>query len=459
MPTALLPNPEKQRILIVDDKPSDTLPVKLCREQANADIVREEKSATRALGTAEKFQTHLILPDVRIPERNGGDVAASFRAGVADPTADKVSVSPSPLYRPELDILRFVAFLGVFVSHFLDYSVSELVDRGIPGALAKVFVAMVHGGGFGVDLFFVLSAYLITNLLLREKERFGRLDIKAFYIRRILRIWPLYYGFTAVVLLFPLLDPGSNFAAHYILPFLFFSGNWGFVVWGWPISVLTPLWSVSVEEQFYLLWPPIVARLSRMQIVTAACLMALLANLVRAYEVGIVHSSFNKMWGNTFAHLDSLAAGIAFAALLNGRIPERKNIMRIAMATLGVVLLAFVGHKIIADEVPQEIGAVVNYNMVVIGCSLIFFAFLGLDFRSRFLTYLGKISFGLYVYHLLAGVITDKIFEGSGLAYAIVRVCLVFLITVIISAFSYAIWEKPFLNLKRRFTFVESRPN
>jgi peptidoglycan/LPS O-acetylase OafA/YrhL len=119
------------------------------------------------------------------------------------------------------------------------------------------------GGAYGVDLFFVLSAYLITELLFREKEQRGTLDVKGFYVRRLLRIWPLYYVFVPLAFAIPFFNPGREFSVRYLLPFLMLAGNWSLTLQGWHAGpVVIPLWSISVEEQFYLLWPPIVARLT-----------------------------------------------------------------------------------------------------------------------------------------------------------------------------------------------------
>ena len=104
------------------------------------------------------------------------------------------------VYRPELDVLRFFAFLAVFLFHF-SRPVDTYVEHGVPRLVATVVNSLMQGGVFGVDLFFVLSAYLITDLLLREKEKFGELNVKSFYLRRILRIWPLYYFYIGLALL------------------------------------------------------------------------------------------------------------------------------------------------------------------------------------------------------------------------------------------------------------------
>src|SRR5437660_1432973 len=94
-------------------------------------------------------------------------------------------------YRPELDCLRFFAFFAVFVYHTLSGEPAYYAARHVP--LATLLASAASAGRFGVDLFFLLSAFLITELLVREQEQFGKLDLRSFYLRRILRIWPLYF--------------------------------------------------------------------------------------------------------------------------------------------------------------------------------------------------------------------------------------------------------------------------
>ena len=145
-------------------------------------------------------------------------------------------------YRPELDVLRCFAFLMVFASH-------------------TVPVSTAAGGAFGVDLFFTLSSFLITTLLLRESSVCGALDVTAFYLRRVLRILPLYFGFLlAATTLARSLVPDENLPLKYVVAFALLCGNWACVLWGYPHSVASPLWSVSIEEQFYLCWPLIMRR-------------------------------------------------------------------------------------------------------------------------------------------------------------------------------------------------------
>jgi peptidoglycan/LPS O-acetylase OafA/YrhL len=138
--------------------------------------------------------------------------------------------------------------------HTLHDPLDYIVQRHVPLWAARILGSVAYAGSYGVDLFFVLSAYLITELLIREKDENGVLDMKSFYKRRILRIWPLYYFFVPLAAVVPFCNPQHQFTLRYVLPFLCLAGNWSMVAFGWPESVAVPLWSVSVEEHFYLLW-------------------------------------------------------------------------------------------------------------------------------------------------------------------------------------------------------------
>lgn len=392
-----------------------------------------------------------VAPAEAVDEESG----AKMETQVTNPNVYKPS-----FYKPELDILRFFAFLSVYVVHTWKFTADNLVQHDhVPLWLAKTAVGIAHGGDYGVDVFFVLSAYLITELLLREKEAMGSLDVRAFYMRRILRIFPLYYLFVCLAALIPFLNPQHEFSLRYVIPFLFFMGNWSFVAFGFPHSVAVPLWSVSVEEQFYLLWPPVVARLTRRQIVVAAIAMILVANVSRFLAL-LMHQSTQQLWANTFAHLDSIGAGILVASVLRGKV-SLHYASRIALVIFGFLCLSvrasFVAIR--PDERLFLLGTLIGYPAVVLACTAILVSFLGMTFRSRVLEYLGKISYGLYVYHFMCIAITRAILPAvHGPIQNALLIILSLGMTIAVSAVSYAVVEKPFLNLKRRFTYVDSRP-
>lgn len=377
--------------------------------------------------------------------------------------ASAVSFAKPPVrtsfYRPELDVIRFFAFLSVFVYHTLYYPLDHFVGRNVPMWFAKVQVGISRGGAYGVDLFFVLSAYLITELLIREKEERGSLDVKSFYIRRILRIWPLYYFFVPLAAFVPFLNPNNAFTLRYLLPFLLLAGNWSTIIFGPPLSAALPLWSVSVEEQFYLLWPPIVARLSRRNIVFTALGMIVLGNATRVVIL-LLHGMGWSVWANTLARLDPMAAGILLAVLLRGRPPTIGCRLRFTLIACGVICIGWIGHLAApwGYGLPW-LGTLVSYPIVAVACAAIVFAAIGIGVRLRPLEYLGKISYGLYVYHQMCIWITDRILRvRNGVLHMCLREVVAFAITVGVSAISYAVLEKPFLRLKRKFAYVDSRP-
>src|ERR1700738_2210586 len=369
------------------------------------------------------------------------------------PSASASTVKRS-LYRPELDVLRFIAFFGVFLFHTANYPINYYVQHHVPEFLARTLSAIMSGGSYGVNLFFALSSYLITDLLLREREQYGSLDIRFFYVRRILRIWPLYYFLILITLLVPMFDPIRSFGLRYLLPFLFLSGNWAFVAFGGLTSVAaSPLWSVSVEEQFYLLWPPLVQKLSRRQIIYAAIGMIIVANLTRLLLV-LSAASPMALWANTLAQLDSIAVGILLAVILWGRSPSITPATRAVLALCGFFFISLRAYFSIQSGDRLSWGTtLLGWPVVVSSCALILFAFIGMKVQQPWLQYLGKISYGLYGYQMFCIMTADHLmglqhrFPEHTLMRAAVREIFSLGLTTAVAAISYAILEKPFLKL------------
>jgi peptidoglycan/LPS O-acetylase OafA/YrhL len=386
-------------------------------------------------------------------------------SGATEILRPRYTENTARFYRPELDTLRFFAFFGVFLHHTAAYAPEFFAKHHIPASLGFLENAAAKAGAYGVDLFFVLSAYLITELLLREKGRRGALDVGAFYIRRALRIWPLYYSFIALVALVPAWRADPRFGTHYLIPFLFFVGNWSCFAFGFPApGVWVLLWSVCVEEQFYLFWPPIVSRLSRRNIALAAFGMIAVANIARLIATSL-HTHPLQIWCNTLARLDPIAIGILVAVALGGNVPSFGKAARSGLLLSGIVSLMLVGKYADLDSSTNGFppaATLIGYPSVAIACALIFLGVLGSRSRlaqSAMLSHLGKISYGLYVYHVLAIWIADRVLTiPSGLFRGGLRFCLALGLTVLLASVSYRFLESPFLNLKRLFTHVPSRP-
>jgi len=153
---------------------------------------------------------------------------------VAVPNAVAIKKPASRFYAPELDALRFFAFFGVFLFPAAPRTMDFYAAAGYPLWLSKLLIAVFGAGASGVDLFFALSAYLITSLLLRERESTGMVDVRGFYLRRILRIWPLYLSFVAFSAAAAHFLPGQNLPAQYVLGLSLLAGNWIYAFYGLP---------------------------------------------------------------------------------------------------------------------------------------------------------------------------------------------------------------------------------
>lgn len=343
--------------------------------------------------------------------------------------------TPAPVrtdrfHRPELDALRFGAFLLVFLHHALPHA--SAAYTGLPPVAAQALAAIGRAGALGVDLFFALSAYLITELLLREHRTTGRLDIRAFYARRILRIWPLY--FFALLILAPLMrfaDSSDAMPASYTAAFLLLAGNWACALGGYPASSFALLWSVSIEEQFYLAWPWLM-RVSPRGIAKIAIGMLAIATAMRVI-LAFDHAAHPAVWCNTLARLDPIAGGALLAFQLRGAVPRWTRLVRALVLSGGALGLLAAGG--FGDR--DGWGSLISYPVAAGAAVAILAGMLGLG-GSRVLSYLGRISFGLYVFHVAVLRIAPNAFFGLPL-------------TIVSAALSYRYLESPFLRLKERF--------
>jgi len=367
----------------------------------------------------------------------------------------------SRFYHPELDALRFFAFLMVFLHHAFPHQPEFWTKLGVPSAIVAVLAGIGASGAFGVSLFFVLSAYLITELLLREKEMVGTLDVKSFYVRRILRIWPLYFFFLGLAAALQWFVPGQHIGWRAGLAFTALAGNWYIVFVGFPSSVIFPLWSVSIEEQFYLTWPLVVRRISQWGIAAIAVGLLVVATVARFY-LGARHTYEGQVWCNTLVQLDPIAAGILIAVLLKGSVPQLSKLARVAMAVAGATCFATAALYFGIKNDPLTTARIVlGYPTVAIAGTLLLLAVLRDDAKpSAALVYLGRISYGLYVFHVLGLLISDYVVpnQTASLTRYALRVLVAFALTVTMAATSYRWLETPFLRLKQKFTYVLSRP-
>ena len=382
---------------------------------------------------------------------------------LADPPA--VARSKGSFFRPELDLLRFAAFSLVFIHHGFALT-QQIPMRGLASEIVEV---IRYASGYGLCLFFLLSSYLITEIVLRERESTGTIHIKAFYVRRILRIWPLYSVFLLIGFVVGQIFMSLHISPGFVLQYVFLMGNYAFYheSTGNPIG---PLWSISVEEQFYLCWPFLAMRFGRRGLLILSAVLIPVAIVWSGWLTAYaVHPGF-AIWTNSITEFECFAVGALLAIAMHGRTWRIHPGYRIGLMVAGLScwvvsdgVFHFKRGELLADR--QMVPHVLGFQLIIGGCALLFLSILGQPLRSwcKPLTYLGRISYGLYVFHILAfyvalRVVQAKAFEhlSHGAWENVLVAVIAFAITVVLANCSYQFYEKRFLRLKDRFTFVQT---
>ncbi len=358
-------------------------------------------------------------------------------------------------------MLRFFAFLGVFIFHAAPRTMDFYEAAPSPHWLSSLLIATFGAGAYGVDLFFALSAYLITSLLLRERAATGALDLRGFYVRRILRIWPLYLAFVAFAAVMAIAVPGQDLPLRYVVGYSLLAGNWIYVFYGLPASFAIPLWTVSIEEQFYLAWP-LALRKATVQTMAAIAVGLLLA--ANAWRVWLAASAapIEALEYNTFTRLDPIALGILIA-LFGHKLPQLSRWQRVTLLCAGITTwIATYGFSVSSS--PPKFSTwklALGHPLTAMASVAILLSAMGSQhpfLRNKLLLYLGKISYGLYVLHEFAHFCATRLIRASTPIAVIAQSVAGLALTVLLAAASYRWLESPFLRLKERFAHVQSRP-
>ncbi|GGH09262.1 hypothetical protein GCM10011586_27160 [Silvibacterium dinghuense] len=355
-----------------------------------------------------------------------------------------------------LDGLRGTAILAVFLFHF---GGGNHKPTNLP---IRIWLAIVHAGWMGVDLFFVLSGFLITGILYDTAHKKDR--IKNFYARRALRIFPLFYGVLfGFLLLTPVLHlhwrPGHALYFLYLYnmvpllaPKLASPG---------PSMVLNHFWSLSVEEQFYLLWPFVVWFIRdrrKLLWISAAVMVGALALRTAI----ILHGGTQlDVYALLPTRADSLIFGAAVALLVRGPNGQHLPVKPVALLCgLLSVLILLSGH--VSGLRTQLISTVGYTTLGLFFACLVYWAQQGhvlvtRIFGTRWLRFFGRYSYGLYVYQgLLLEPLTHRVhtiqrFVHSDAVGGMLFLLIAMSVILAISIASYHFFEEPLLRLKRHF--------
>ena len=372
------------------------------------------------------------------------------------------ATSTDKLHFSSLDALRFFAFLKVYFFHLP-------IESDYP-----FLVYLKRGGGIGVQFFFVISGFLITYLLVADKRARGQVAARSFFIRRSLRIWPLFYA--AVLLAFLLPDAladrwgfhmvGGGYVPDWRFSFTFLENYKMLLADNFPRTTPLPVfWSLCIEEHFYLVWLLAVFLLPIRHVLLFLLACLPLACVFRWAEPFVLHNSMMDT-NDLLTHLDVFATGgllgywvatdyAGFSAKVNGVwLPLR-------YLAIGGVVLAVVFQS---DVLPYVTGSTFNiFRPFVVAAlfTMLIAVFLpansAIRIQSNTLAYLGRISYGLYVFHIIAihvayqyCLVHHILFDTFGKNLLLFGVT--FGATLGLSMLSYRYFEQPFLVLREKLT-------
>lgn len=341
-------------------------------------------------------------------------------------------------YIPGLDGLRAIAVLIVLVAHF---GFSHIVP-----------------GGFGVTVFFFISGFLITRLLIAEAEKKGHVGLKDFYVRRMIRLFPALLGMTFVTTAIHIgLGLGGPVGTEFAAANLYFTnyyqiaqqaaGNAPYMSW-------TPLWSLAVEEHFYMVFPALLVLTGvNWRRLTTVLLAVIVIVPIWRLVVSLVWPDTAEIYTYmaTDARIDSIALGCLFTLGLHQlRDPARLRVL-IGWVPSILAIMALLATFLIRDDMFRQ---VLRFSIqgVAIGVLLLNLYF-GRTFQWAFpileispLRWIGRVSYGLYLWHFPVLDLVERA-ELSTPLTIIIALALSFAVT----ALSFYFWEQKFVTLRKRF--------
>lgn len=366
----------------------------------------------------------------------------------------KLSGSRKAQYFPELDSIRGLSFLFIFVYH-------TLTIKNSPSGKFSFLGFLHHNLFLGVEIFFVLSAFLLTWLALNESRKKGGFSIGNYFVRRILRIWPLYFAIILFsFLIFPQLASIGGYSMTLPAPlyYIFFIANFYTAP---QVYFLQFLWTISVEEQFYLFWG-ITLKLFMKKL---RWIIAILILTSLTFSISFIAEG-KPVYFNTLYYLMDFGFG-AMAAILffekRSRLTSWLSRMK-KWQTVGFYLyLPF--HFLLFFFFTQITNGIAE-DLVLFACRFLFIIYMAilmieqltnpsrlrLTGKSRFLIFTGRISYGLYCFHgitlTLMRLLRDRYFQNTPF---IIFFIATLALTYLVASISYYKYELPFLRLKSKF--------
>jgi len=362
----------------------------------------------------------------------------------------------SKVYFKGFNSLRFFAAFLVLLSHAY-LSVRKLSPSSV------INFPVFEKGAEAVEFFFTLSGFLITFLLLEELRSRNFIDIKNFYLRRVLRIWPLYFimvsfGFVLFGLIYPKVfhEPYFNFPTMTsgFLLYALFAPN--FASSFYKVGLLYPLWSIGVEEQFYLFWAPLLKLFEKRLLLVMVMVVIISSTVSWLGDIGF-HQITNAQSSfiNSFK-FHCMGVGGIFAYFVHGNgINQRLASNPIVQYTVAgfAVAIIFLDLSTGIGTIDELLKAVVFSLLLIVVSN----DHTRINIEIGFLKYLGKISYGIYMYHMLVDYClrmgAPQLFVNYPHYFFAIYVIALLFLTVIVAGLSYRFIESPIIKIKMRASF------
>jgi peptidoglycan/LPS O-acetylase OafA/YrhL len=377
------------------------------------------------------------------------------------------------IFFPNLDSLRFIAFMLVFLQHGCYNAFAPYEHSGY--LWQRLISVFFQSGGTGVQIFFVLSGFLITYLILSEVQLTGRLNVGKFYMRRTLRIWPLYYATVLFAfVIYPLLKAGLGIYSDLCsTPWYYYTflANFDKI----HIALNCPgkdamtqgiVWSVAIEEQFYLVWPLLFVVFRKYPTLVFGLVLAVCLGF-RIYQIN--RSGGPVLYYHTLSVMGDLAIGglAAYLVMYKDRFRyalQHLNRRVIITTYLVLFLIYFFQDKIFPGTASILVSRWlfdIFWAFIILEQNFAANSFFKLG-RLHFFSQWGKYTYGLYMLHPVGILIVDILFRVAHIGTKPFLIQMLmgtgsFLLSLLIARLSYKYFEIPFLRIKERFAVIRTK--
>jgi peptidoglycan/LPS O-acetylase OafA/YrhL len=348
-------------------------------------------------------------------------------------------------YFPALNMLRCIAALFILIYHQ-----TIIYHENYTAYIVRFLNNLV----IGVDLFFIISGFLIVYLLVAEKSNTNTIQLKNFYLRRVLRIFPLYYFI--IILAAIVYYNKSQFGLN---QFSLFVGNFWMIKHStWTVGMLNPLWSLCIEEHFYIVIPLLIFIIPKPYLIHLFVIVIVLSLGFKTYYAVQPNQVF-IMYCHTLARVDELAIGGLLAVWYNNN-NKRFNISAASIIVVGIVLFVImivgrVGYLSTSNYAAIWVRYLYVGPLVFLFCGLVLntkqFSFINKIINNKIINHLGKISFGLYMLHQpLLDLVAYWLPAANNIL--LLRVGINMVLTIGLASLSFTYYEGYFLKLKEKFS-------